>query len=132
MNRFFAVIIFTGVAIAFTAAGVAWLTTTYHSMLWKPEVLRIYRVEIYENEHGVWRLSIEMVNEGDIVAEIYKIEIHGVEEIHLNPPKRIEPGKQGLIDIDLSRNYSYGTTYTVRLYLKSGTLYPILERIVRT
>ncbi|MCS7110652.1 MAG: hypothetical protein RMI45_02925 [Ignisphaera sp.] len=131
MNRLFAIVILVGVAIALTAAGVAWFTTTYHSMMWKPEVLRIHRVEIHRDESGVWKLHIEMLNEGDAAAEIYRIEIHGVEEVRLNPPKRVEPGQPATIDIELSREYSYGTMYTIRLYLKSGTLYPVLERVVR-
>lgn len=130
MNRLFAIVILVGVAVALTAAGVTLVLTTYYTMMWRPELLRIYKVEIYRDKTDErWWLHIEAVNEGSTAAEIYRIEIYGVEEITLNPPKTIGPGRQKDIYIELNKGYSHGTMYTVRLYLKSGTLYPVLERV---
>jgi len=133
MNRLFAIVTLVGVAIALTAAGVAWISTTYHSMMWRPEILRIYDAEIYRNEtDDKWWLYIGAVNKGGTVAEIYKIEIHGIEEVVLNPPKTVEPGQQKDVHIGLSREYSRGTTYLIKLYLKSGTLYLVIEKVTKT
>ncbi|MEM1644643.1 MAG: hypothetical protein QXL96_02025 [Ignisphaera sp.] len=132
MNRFFATVILFAVAVSLAAAIISWILTTYHSMMWKPEILRIKEVNIYQNEEeNSWWLKIVAVNEGEGTAEIYKIEIHGIETIDINPAKTIKPGEQKEIQIKLNKQYTYGTTYTIRLYLKSGSLYPILEKVIK-
>lgn len=93
MNRLFAIVILVGVAMALTAAGITLILTTYHTVMWRPELLRIHRIEIYRGKtDGSWWLHIEAVNEGSSTAEIYRIEIYGVEEIALNPPETVAPG----------------------------------------
>ncbi|MEM0001042.1 MAG: hypothetical protein QXH02_06355 [Desulfurococcaceae archaeon] len=132
MHRLFAVIVLLGVAIAISAAAVTWIITTYRSMTWKPEVLRILDIEMYLNEtDGSWWLRVVAVNEGEGVAEIYRVEVHGMETIELDSPETIGPGNQREVYFKLSREYTHGTMYTVRLYLKSGTVYPVLERVIR-
>lgn len=131
MNRFFAIIILLAVTITLAAAAATWIITTYHSMAWKPEILRITEASIYQDENSSWWLKIVAVNEGEGIAEIYKVEIHGIESTDLSTPITIKPGEQKEITIKLSKQYSYGTAYTIRLYLKSGTVYPVIERIVK-
>lgn len=132
MDRFIAIVVLLAVAISLAAAGVAWLVTTYHSMMWKPEILRILEVDLYYNStDSSWWLRVEAVNEGEADAEVYKVEVHGVEILPLNPPKVVKAGSRGVIYVKLSREYAPETTYTIRLYLRSGTVYPILETVVR-
>ncbi|MEM4959740.1 MAG: hypothetical protein QXX12_07740 [Nanopusillaceae archaeon] len=132
MNTFFAVIIILGVAIAITIAAVVWITTTYHSMIWRPEILKIIEIEMYRNTtDNSWWLYIKAENMGENKAEIYKLEIYGIEIKELKPPKTIDPGKIDEIYIKLDKEYIYGTMYTVKLYLKSGTVYPVLEKTIR-
>lgn len=133
MNRFFAVIILLALAITMTAIATSWISTTYHSMMWKPEILKILSIEMYRNEtDSSWYLKLEVENDGEGAAEIYKIEIHGIETININPPIKIASGNREQISIKLSKEYTYGTMYTVKLYLKSGTVYPVLEKIIKT
>ena len=132
MDRFIAIVVLLAVAISLAAAGVAWLVTTYHSMMWKPEILRILEVDLYYNTtDSSWWLRVEAVNEGEADAEVYKVEVHGVEVVTLNPPKVVKAGSRGGIYVKLSGDYTPETTYTIRLYLRSGTVYPILETVVR-
>jgi len=132
LDRFIAIVVLLAVAISLAAAGVAWLVTTYHSMMWKPEILRILEVDLYYNTtDSSWWLRVEAVNEGEADAEVYKVEVHGVEILPLNPPKVVKAGSRGGIYVKLSREYAPETTYTIRLYLRSGTVYPILETVVR-
>lgn len=132
VHRFFAIVVLLGVAIMISAAAVAWIITTYRSMTWKPEVLKVIDAKMYVNEtDGSWWLKVVAVNEGEGLAEIYKVEVHGVEIIELGKPEIIEPGTQREVHFKLSKEYTHGTMYTVRLYLKSGTVYPVLERVVK-
>ena len=132
MDRFTAVVVLLAVAISLTAAGVAWFVTTYHSLMWRPELLKVLEVDLYYNTtDGSWWLRVEAVNEGEVAAEVYKVEVHSVEVLTLNPPKVVKAGSRWVIYVKLSRDYTPETTYTVRLYLKSGTVYPVLERVVR-
>ncbi|MEM4868718.1 MAG: hypothetical protein QXK54_07905, partial [Ignisphaera sp.] len=88
MNTFFAVIIILGVAIAITIAAVVWITTTYHSMIWRPEILKIIEIEMYRNTtDNSWWLYIKAENMGENKAEIYKLEIYGIEIKEFKPPK---------------------------------------------
>jgi len=123
-----AVVILVAVTISIVAAGVAWIVTTMHSMMWRPEILRITNLEMGQLENGTWVLKIEATNVGEARAEIYKIEIVGVEEVVLNPPLTIEAGaRKQLQPIPLTKSYHYYTMYTIRLYLKSGTVYHYIE-----
>ncbi|MEL9939446.1 MAG: hypothetical protein QW348_00790 [Ignisphaera sp.] len=131
MNRFFAIIILLAVAITLAATATTWIITTYNSMTWKPEILRITEASIYQDENSSWWLKIVAINEGEETAEIYKVEIHGIETIGCSPAITIKPGEQKEITIKLSKQYSSGTAYTIRLYLKSGTVYPVIEKIVK-
>jgi hypothetical protein len=123
-----AVVILVAVTISIVVAGVAWIVTTMHSMMWRPEILRITNLEMGQLENGTWVLKIEATNVGEARAEIYKIEIAGVEEVVLNPPLTIEAGvHKQLQPIPLTKSYHYYTMYTIRLYLKSGTVYHYIE-----
>jgi hypothetical protein len=123
-----AVVILVAVTISIVVAGVAWIVTTMHSMMWRPEILRITNLEMGQLENGTWVLKIEATNVGEARAEIYKIEIVGVEEVVLNPPLTIEAGaRKQLQPIPLTKSYHYYTMYTIRLYLKSGTVYHYIE-----
>lgn len=131
MNRLLATIFVVGLSIALTVAGIALITTMYNSMMWRPETLRILETRIYRNE-GSWWLYIEVYNAGDSTAEIHKIEIYGVEEHTIDPSITVEPGQTIQKHIKLDKEYSYETMYTVKLYLKSGTIYPVLEKVTKT
>jgi len=132
VDRFVAIVVLLALTISLAAAGVAWLVTTYHSMMWRPEILKVLGLDLYYNTtDSSWWLRIEAVNEGEVDAEVYKVEVHSVEVLTLNPPKVVKAGSRGEIYVRLSSSYIPETTYTVRLYLKSGTVYPILERVVR-
>ena len=132
MNVFIAVVVLLAVAISLAAAGVAWLVTTYYSMMWRPEVLKVLEVDLYYNTtDGSWWLRVEAINKGEADAEVYKVEVHSVEVLTLSPPKVVKAGSRGGIYVKLSGSYTPETTYTIRLYLRSGTVYPVLERVVR-
>jgi len=65
------------------------------------------------------------------LAEIYKIEIHGIEQVVLDPSLTVKQGEIKTITIKLEKQYTHGTKYTIKLYLKSGTLYPVLEHVIQ-
>jgi len=126
VHRFIAVVILVAVAISFTAIGASWIITTMHSVMWKPEILKILDLEI-EQQNNAWVLRIEAENIGEARAEIYKVEVVNIEELSLSTPLTIEPGHRTTLTIPLTKSYQYYTMYTVRLYLKSGTVYHYIE-----
>ena len=105
------------------AVGVAWITTTLQSSMWRPEILKIVRAEITQAPNGSWVLWIEAINIGEGRAEIYKIVVQDKEEIKLEPPITIEPSQQREFSTTLKQSYTPNTFYTIRLYLRSGTVY---------
>ena len=130
VHRFIATIVLLAVAITFAFIGIAWISTTINSMMWKPEILKITKAEINQLPNGSWALTIEAINVGEGKAEIYRIVIENYEEIkepEQGLPWVIEPGHSGNKTFILSKSYTYGALYTIRLYLKSGTVYTFLE-----
>jgi hypothetical protein len=130
VHRFIATIVLLAVAISFAFIGIAWISTTISSMMWKPEILKILKAEINQLPNGSWALTIEAINVGEGKAEIYRIVIENYEEIkepEQGLPWVIEPGHSGSKTFILSKSYTYGALYTIRLYLKSGTMYTFLE-----
>ncbi|MCI4436796.1 MAG: hypothetical protein JHC33_08330, partial [Ignisphaera sp.] len=91
---------------------------------------KITKAEINQLPNGSWALTIEAINVGEGKAEIYRIVIENYEEIkepEQGLPWVIEPGHSGNKTFILSKSYTYGALYTIRLYLKSGTVYTFLE-----
>jgi len=132
LERFFALIILLGVAITMTTIGIVWIKTTIESMRWKPEILKIRDATMYYNQtSNSWFLNLTVENIGEGVAEIYKIEVHGIEQLAFNQPLTVEPGECKTLNIQLSREYTHGTKYTIRLYLRSGTIYPVMEYVIQ-
>jgi hypothetical protein len=130
VHRFIATIVLLAVAITFAFIGIAWILTTINSMMWKPEILKITKAEINQLPNGSWALTIEAINVGEGKAEIYRIVIENYEEIkepEQGLPWVIEPGHSDIKTFILSKSYTYGALYTIRLYLKSGTVYTFLE-----
>lgn len=117
-----ATLILISVTIAVIAGFLIWLTTTHYTLT-KPEVLRILQeTRIYYNrERNSWVLRLHARNIGDSTGEIYKIEVVGWEEIETKII--INPGEEINQEIALNKNYTQGTWYLIRLYLKSGTTY---------
>lgn len=117
-----AALILIAVTIAIAAGFLTWLLTTYHTIR-KPEILRILQeTRIYYNEENSrWVLRLHARNIGETTGEIYKIEIIGWEEIETKIT--INPGEEINQEIELSKNYTPGTWYVVKLYMKSGTTY---------
>ncbi|MEM4830658.1 MAG: hypothetical protein QW417_07455, partial [Zestosphaera sp.] len=72
-------------------------------------------------EKNSWMLRLHVRNVGDSTGEIYKIEVAGWEEI--GTKIIINPGEEIKQEIELSKNYTQGTWYLIRLHLKSGTTY---------
>jgi hypothetical protein len=66
-------------------------------------------------------LKLHVRNVGDTTGEIYRVEIVGWEEIEVSIT--VNPGQEIIQEIELSKNYTTGTWYLVKLYLKSGTTY---------
>ena len=133
VERLFAIIILLGVAITIAIAGAVWIKTTIESMKWKPELLKILDATMYYNQSdNSWYINITLENNGEGQAEIYKLEVHGIEQLTINPPLIIRQGERKTLTIKLEKQYNYGTRYTLRLYLKSGTVYPIIEHIVQS
>jgi hypothetical protein len=130
VNRFIAIVILIAIAITIAAIGIAWITTTMHTMMWKPEILKIIEMKLNQLPNGTWILKIEATNIGEGDAEIYKIAVTNIEEKTLDQPITIEPGHTKEFTIPLTKQYQTYTTYTVRLYLKTGTVYNTLEYIV--
>jgi hypothetical protein len=125
MNRFIAIIILLSIAITITLAAIPWITTTLSSLMWRPEILRITEMAIEQRNEG-WILKIRALNIGEKDAEIYKVEITGIETIDLSQETVIGMGKEEQIEIPLNKQYTPGTMYTVKLYLKTGTVYTSL------
>ncbi len=111
-------------AIAIIAGFLSWFFTTYYSIK-EPEVLKILpETKIFKNESG-WYLRLQAINVGKTAAEIYKVEVLGQEELNVNII--INPAETKTTDLKLTKEYSYNTWYSVRLYLKSGTIYHAIE-----
>jgi hypothetical protein len=117
-----ATLILIAVTVAIVAGFLTWLLTTYYTLS-KPEVLRILQeTRIYYNqEESKWVLKLHVRNVGDMTGEIYRVEIVGWEEIEVSIT--VNPGQEIIQEIELSKNYTTGTWYLVKLYLKSGTTY---------
>jgi hypothetical protein len=117
-----ATLILIAVTVAIVAGFLTWLLTTYYTLS-KPEVLRILQeTRIYYNqEESKWVLKLHVRNVGDTTGEIYRVEIVGWEEIEVSIT--VNPGQEIIQEIELSKNYTPGTWYLVKLYLKSGTTY---------
>jgi hypothetical protein len=117
-----ATLILIAVTVAIVAGFLTWLLTTYYTLS-KPEVLRILQeTRIYYNqEESKWVLKLHVRNVGDTTGEIYRVEIVGWEEIEVSIT--VNPGQEIIQEIELSKNYTTGTWYLVKLYLKSGTTY---------
>ena len=122
ISDFMATLILIAVTVAIVAGFLTWLLTTYHTLS-KPEVLRILQeTRIYYNqEESKWVLKLHVRNVGDTTGEIYRVEIVGWEEIEVSIT--VNPGQEIIQEIELSKNYTPGTWYLVKLYLKSGTTY---------
>jgi hypothetical protein len=117
-----ATLILIAVTVAIVAGFLTWLLTTYYTLS-KPEVLRILQeTRIYYNQQeSKWVLKLHVRNVGDTTGEIYRVEIVGWEEIEVSIT--VNPGQEIIQEIELSKNYTTGTWYLVKLYLKSGTTY---------
>jgi FlaG/FlaF family flagellin (archaellin) len=122
ISDFMATLILIAVTVAIVAGFLTWLLTTYYTLS-KPEVLRILQeTRIYYNqEESKWVLKLHVRNVGDTTGEIYRVEIAGWEEIEVSIT--VNPGQEIIQEIKLSKNYTTGTWYLVKLYLKSGTTY---------
>jgi len=122
ISDFMATLILIAVTVAIVAGFLTWLLTTYYTLS-KPEVLRILQeTRIYYNqEESKWVLKLHVRNVGDTTGEIYRVEIAGWEEIEVSIT--VNPGQEIIQEIELSKNYTPGTWYLVKLYLKSGTTY---------
>lgn len=122
ISDFMATIILIAVTIAVIAGFLAWFTTTYYTLT-KPEILRVLQETkiYYDLEKNSWMLRLHVRNVGDSTGEIYKIEVVGWEEIETKII--INPGEEIKQEIELSKNYTQGTWYLIRLHLKSGTTY---------
>ncbi|MEM0348284.1 MAG: hypothetical protein QW036_00465 [Zestosphaera sp.] len=122
ISDFMATIILIAVTIAVIAGFLAWFTTTYYTLT-KPEILRVLQETkiYYDLEKNSWMLKLHVRNVGDSTGEIYKIEVAGWEEIETKII--INPGEEIKQEIELSKNYTQGTWYLIRLHLKSGTTY---------
>ncbi|MEM1664594.1 MAG: hypothetical protein QXG13_07270 [Zestosphaera sp.] len=122
ISDFMATIILIAVTIAVIAGFLAWFTTTYYTLT-KPEILRVLQETkiYYDLEKNSWMLRLHVRNVGDSTGEIYKIEVAGWEEIETKII--INPGEEIKQEIELSKNYTQGTWYLIRLHLKSGTTY---------
>jgi len=132
VERFFAVIILLSVAITMAVIGAVWIKTIIESMRWKPELLKILDATMYYNQSdNSWYVNLTVENNGEGVAEIYKLEVQGIEQAWFNPPLTIRQGERKTLTIRLEKQYNYGTRYLLRLYLKSGTVYPVLEHVVQ-
>ncbi|MEM2025811.1 MAG: hypothetical protein QXW94_05935 [Desulfurococcaceae archaeon] len=133
MNGLFSIIILVAVAITLASAGAAWIITTYNSMTSRSEVLKVLEVEIYfSSADNAWFLRLTAVNEGEVSAEIYKVEVEGVETVDISPSLVVRPGEiKELPRIKLREEYEQGVTYSLKIYLKSGTLYPVVKRVIK-
>jgi hypothetical protein len=132
MNRFLAIMILIAVSMGIAAAFIGWFLSTYYIFTWRPEILRVLDIKMYYNEtDGSWYLNMTLVNIGEAPAEIYKLEVYGVETVSFNPPIVVKPSEERELQVKLMGEYKHGVMYTIKLYLKSGTLYPVLERAVK-
>ncbi|MEM4594259.1 MAG: hypothetical protein QXL83_03255 [Zestosphaera sp.] len=127
ISDFMATIILIAVTIAVIAGFLAWFTTTYYTLT-KPEILRVLQETkiYYDLEKNSWMLKLHVRNVGDSTGEIYKIEVAGWEEIETKII--INPGEEIKQEIELSKNYTQGTWYLIRLHLKSGTTYLVQQQ----
>lgn len=128
ISDFMSTLIIIAVTIAIVAGFLTWLLTTYNTLS-KPETLKILQETriYYDQEKSKWVLRLHARNVGDSAGEIYKVEIAEQEEIEVRIT--INPGEEITQEIELTKNYTPGTWYLVRLYLKSGTTYIIQQQI---
>jgi hypothetical protein len=79
-------------------------------MRWKPELLKILDATMYYNQpDNSWYVNLNVGNNGEGRAEIYKLEVHGIEQLTLNPPLIIRQGE---------RNTYNKTRETIQLWNK--------------
>ncbi|ADM28479.1 hypothetical protein Igag_1682 [Ignisphaera aggregans DSM 17230] len=119
ISKFLVLIMLIGITIVIAVAAIA-LIQSYIQSLWKPEMLRIIEARIIYRDNSYY-LYLYMANDGDVRAEIYKIEIYQMETRDVNIA--IDPHKEASATIPLEKEYTLGTTYRARLYLKTGTIY---------
>jgi hypothetical protein len=132
VERLFAVIIILGVAITIAIAGAVWIKTTIESMRWRPELLKILDATMYYNQSdNSWYVNLTVENNGEGVAEIYKLEVQGIEKLEFDTPLVVRQGERRTLTVRLEKKYNYGTRYLLRLYLKSGSAYPVLGHVVQ-
>jgi len=122
ISDFMATLILIAVTATAVAGFLTWFLTTYNTLS-KPEILRILQETriYYDQEKSKWVLKLHVRNIGDTTGEIYKVEITGWEEVETKIT--VNPGQEIIQEIELSKNYTIGTWYLVKLYLKSGTTY---------
>ena len=122
ISDFMATLILVAVTVAVVAGFLTYFLTTYGALS-KPEILRILQETriYYDQEKSKWVLRLHARNVGETTGEIYKVEVVGWEEIETKIT--INPGEEISQEIELSKNYSPGTWYLVKLYLRSGTTY---------
>lgn len=122
ISDFMTTLILIAVTVTVVAGFLTWFLTTYNTLS-KPEILRILQETriYYDQEKSKWVLKLHVRNVGDVAGEIYKVEIAGWEEIETEIT--VNPGQEIIQEIELSKNYTIGTWYLVKLYLKSGTTY---------
>jgi len=118
IQSLFVIIIIATVAIVIGIAFISWIWSTIQSS-WRSELLRIIEAKIVKRDNDYY-LYLDMRNDGEKDAEIYKIEIYQMETI--NTYIKIPPGSTTTQEIKLTKEYA-GATYRARLYLKTGTLY---------
>lgn len=121
MERVLAIVILIGVAIAFSLVGAMWLITTFFSFAQPPAALKIIDASI-EIANGSWVLRVMVTNVGEVPVDMYKIVVENSEEISLSKPITIAAGETKNLVIQLTKQYTPYTDYTIRLYLKTGTI----------
>jgi len=119
IQSLFVIIIIATVAIVIGIAFISWIWSTIQSS-WRSELLRIIEAKIVKRDNDYY-LYLDMRNDGEKDAEIYKIEIYQMETI--NTDIKIPPGSTTTQEIKLTKEYAGQTSYRARLYLKTGTLY---------
>jgi flagellin-like protein len=88
---------------------------------------------VFDDTQNKWVLNLHLKNAGSASAVIYKIEISGVETLDNTNDfsgKTVRGGTVGAgtedtLTIQLSRSYTSGTSYLIKIYTRAGNVYSV-------
>jgi flagellin-like protein len=129
-----AVVILVAVTLVIAIGVIGWIMGWWgtfgatESLQFYPDSAIVYNANARE-----WVLNLHLKNAGSASAVIYKIEISGVETLtntqNFNGQTvssgTVGPGTEDTLTISLSKSYTSGTNYLVKIYTRAGNVYSV-------